>query len=62
MQDVVRYCTLLIELDPRNIKAYEKRAQAHVYDGNLEWALRDLYHARELDPQNLLLEGEIKKV
>lgn len=62
MQQVVIYCNVLLGLDPRNIKGYEKRAQAHVFDGNLEWAFRDLSQARELDPDNPLIEEEIKKV
>ncbi len=56
MQQVILYCNVLLGLDPCNIKGYLKRAQAHVFEGELEKALKDLSQARELEPSNPLIE------
>ena len=62
MEQVVVICNALLALDPLHIKALLKRAQAHVFNGDLELAMKDLKQAKEQEPENPLIEEELKKV
>ncbi|RZC22685.1 TPR 11 domain containing protein [Asbolus verrucosus] len=47
---VVEHCTTAIKTEPDNIKAYFRRAKAHVGAWNTKEAFEDLKKATELDP------------
>lgn len=66
---VIEHCTTAIKSDPNNVKAYYRRAKAHVGAWNTKEAFEDFNKAMELDPtlttaikkEIAALEEQIKK-
>jgi len=62
--DTIFHCTRVLAVDKANVKAYFRRAQAHLqkdaaeHINGLQLAREDLQKALELDPQN----GEVRKL
>lgn len=64
LQDAIFHCTRVLAVDPENVKAYYRRAQAHLqkppeeHINGLQLAREDLKMALHLDPQN----AEVRKL
>ena len=55
-------CDKVLEIDPANVKALFRRAQARLGRQDYELALKDLNAARESEPNDNGVAGEIAKV
>ena len=53
-------CTEALELEPRSLKAYYRRGQAHVAKGELEQGVNDLMRANKLSPGDETVAGELE--
>ncbi|KAL1523343.1 hypothetical protein AB1Y20_018288 [Prymnesium parvum] len=64
LHDAIFHCTRVLAVDPANVKAYFRRAQAHLqkppseHINGLQLAKEDLKKALELDPKNV----EVRKL
>lgn len=59
---VVTLCTKVLEMEPENVKALYRRAQAYVQIGESGLAESDITKALEIDPQNRDVRLEYKKL
>lgn len=51
-ENAVTLCTDVLEIDPRNVKALYRRAQAYMHLVELDLAELDIKKALEIDPDN----------
>jgi len=65
--DAIYHCTRVLDVDKHNVKALYRRAQNHLlipserHINGLQYALEDLQHALEVDPQNAEVKKELKR-
>ncbi|KAI9218506.1 hypothetical protein BC828DRAFT_388416 [Blastocladiella britannica] len=60
--DAARDCTTALAADPRSVKAYFRRAQAHVALEDVSAAVADLRAAKVLEPTNREVTAELLKL
>jgi len=66
-RDAIRHCTRVLKVDPKNVKAYYRRAMASLTmpeDQNINGladAIADLKIALEFDPENVEVRREMKR-
>ncbi|KAI4463304.1 peptidyl-prolyl cis-trans isomerase [Holotrichia oblita] len=58
--DVIKLCTEVISLDPKNHKALYRRGQAKMAIKDYREALHDFRYALKLQPHNTALQSEVK--
>ncbi|KAG8678671.1 hypothetical protein FRC09_019655 [Ceratobasidium sp. 395] len=61
-QDAERDCSTVLKLQPTNVKAMFRRAQAKIGLGNFSDARTDLLAAAKADPGNAAVRAEFSKV
>ncbi len=52
----IRYCDMAIEIDDRNWRTFNNRALAHLGEGRIDAAKRDLHQGRSLNPDSSNLD------
>ena len=61
-REVVNYCTLSLDIERANSKPLLKRGLAHAVMGLYEDAHQDLREAHQLDPDDLVIIEELRKL
>lgn len=55
-------CSVVLEFEPKNVKALYRRASTSIVVGKIEWAYWDLVTASEIDPKNKEISKELDRV
>lgn len=61
-KDTIENCSQVLEIDPKNVKAYFLRSQAHTKVHAFEEALGDLKEAIKLNPGDKKLREDFENV
>mmetsp|Transcript_39833 Transcript_39833/g.55321 ORF Transcript_39833/g.55321 Transcript_39833/m.55321 type:complete len:175 (+) Transcript_39833:45-569(+) len=62
LPDVVTCCGNVLALQPKNVKAFYRRAQAHEALEDLESAKKDLLEAKSLEPNDAAIKKSFERV